>query len=418
MSLSITTLRNVKPAAKPYKLADEKGLFLLVQPSGGMLWRFKYRTDGRDDAGNPKRVEKKLGLGTYPDVGLKDARELRDEARALLAKGLDPADQKRRAKQAAKIGAANTFAAVAESYIAKNERDGLAENTVIKRRWLLKTLRKALGHRPLTEIEPFAILDAVRPFEAAKNEEKAQRALNFVGQVYRFAVANQLATSDPTRDLRGALANPKPKHHAAILEPKKVGELLRAIEGYEGNAVTLFGLKLSALLFVRPGELRKAEWAEIDFDAAVWRIRAERMKGRVEHVVPLSRQAVALLREVQGLTGDGRFVFPSIRTPARPMSENTVNGALRRLGYTNDEMTAHGFRAMASTLLNESGKWSSDAIERALAHKDKDIVRAAYHRGTHWAERVEMAQWWSDHLDTLRLGATVVDFRPRANVCV
>ena len=414
MSLSITTLRNAKPAAKPYKLADEKGLFLLVQPSGGMLWRFKYRADGRDDAGNPKRVEKKLGLGTYPDVGLKDARELRDEARALLAKGLDPADQKRRAKQAAKIGAANTFAAVAESYIAKNERDGLAENTVIKRRWLLKTLRKALGHRPLTEIEPFAILDAVRPFEAAKNEEKAQRALNFVGQVYRFAVANQLATSDPTRDLRGALANPKPKHHAAILEPKKVGELLRAIEGYEGNAVTLFGLKLSALLLVRPGELRKAEWSEIDFDAAVWRIRAERMKGRVEHVVPLSRQAVALLREVQGLTGDGRFVFPSIRTPARPMSENTVNGALRRLGYTKDEMTAHGFRAMASTLLNESGKWSPDAIERALAHKDKDIVRAAYHRGTHWAERVEMAQWWSDHLDTLRLGATVVDFRPRA----
>ena len=408
MSLSITTLRTAKPAAKPYKLADEKGLFLLVQPSGGMLWRFKYRADGRDDAGNPKRVEKKLGLGTYPDVGLKDARELRDEARALLAKGLDPADQKRRAKQAAKIGAANTFAAVAESYIAKNERDGLAENTVIKRRWLLKTLRKALGHRPLTEIEPFAILDAVRPFEAAKNEEKAQRALNFVGQVYRFAVANQLATSDPTRDLRGALANPKPKHHAAILEPKKVGELLRAIEGYEGNAVTLYGLKLSALLFVRPGELRKAEWAEIDFDAAVWRIRAERMKGRVEHVVPLSRQAVALLREVQGLTGDGRFVFPSIRTPARPMSENTVNGALRRLGYTNDEMTAHGFRAMASTLLNESGKWSSDAIERALAHKDKDIVRAAYHRGTHWAERVEMAQWWSDHLDTLRDGAKII----------
>ena len=236
----------------------------------------------------------------------------------MLAKGLDPADRKRRAKQAAKVAAANTFAAVAESYIAKNERDGLAENTVIKRRWLLKTLRKALGHRPLTEIEPFAILDAVRPFEAAKNEEKAQRAFNFVGQVYRFAVANQRATSDPTRDLRGALANPKPKHHAAILEPKKVGELLRAIEGYEGNAVTLFGLRLSALLFVRPGELRMAEWAEIDFDAAVWRIRAERMKGRVEHVVPLSRQAVALLREVQGLTGDGRFVIQSIRTPARP----------------------------------------------------------------------------------------------------
>lgn len=408
MSLSITALRNAKPRAKPYKLADEKGLFLLVQPSGGMLWRFKYRADGRDAAGNPKRVEKKLGLGTYPDVGLKDARDLRDDARAMLAKGVDPADHKRRIKQAAKVGAANTFVAVAESYIAKNERDGLAETTVRKRRWLLSILRKAIGHRPIAEIEPFAILDAVRPFEAAKNEEKAQRALNFVGQVYRFAVANQLATSDPTRDLRGALANPKPRHHPAILEPKKVGELLRAIEGYEGNMVTLFGLRLSALLFVRPGELRKAEWAEIDFDAAVWRIRAERMKGRVEHVVPLSRQAVALLRELEGLTGDGRFVFPSIRTPARPMSENTVNGALRRLGFTSDEMTAHGFRAMASTLLNELGRWSPDAIERALAHKDKDIVRAAYHRGTHWSERVEMAQWWSDHLDMLRDGATVI----------
>lgn len=411
MSLSITILRNTKPAAKPYKLADEKGLFLLVQPSGGMLWRFKYRTDGRDEAGNPKRIEKKLGFGTYPEVSLKDARELRDEARAMLAKGLDPADQKRRAKQAAKIGAANTFAAVAETYIAKNVRDGLAENTVRKRRWLLRTLQKALGQRPIAEIEPFAILDAVRPFEAAKNEEKAQRALNFVGLVYRFAVANQMVTSDPTRDLRGALANPKVKHHAAILEPKKVGELLRAIDGYEGNPITRYGLQLSAMLFVRPGELRKAEWAEIDFDAAVWRIRAERMKGRIEHVVPLSSQAIAILREVQSLTGDGRFVFPSIRTPARPMSENTINGALRRLGYTNDEMTAHGFRAMASTLLNESGKWSSDAIERALAHKDKDIVRAAYHRGTHWAERVEMAQWWSDHLDTLRTGATIIPLK-------
>ena len=207
MSRSITTLRNAKPAAKPYKLADEKGLCLLVQPSGGMLWRFKFRTDGRDEAGNPKRVERKLGFGTYPDVGVRTARDLRDDARAMLAKGSDPADQKRRAKQVAKVSAANTFAAVAESYIAKNERDGLAENTVKKRLWLLSILRKAIG-QPIAEIEPFAILDAVRPFEAAKNEEKAQRALHFVGQVYRFAIANQLATSDPTRDLGSALANP------------------------------------------------------------------------------------------------------------------------------------------------------------------------------------------------------------------
>jgi integrase len=410
MALSVTTLRNAKPKARPYKLADEKGLFLLVQPSGGMLWRFKYRIDGRDAAGNPKRVEKKLGLGTFPEIGLKDARDLRDEARALLAKGIDPADKKRRDKQAAKVSAANTFSAVAKAYIEKNARDGLAEATVCKRKWFLSLLEKAIGHRPIAEIEPFAILDAVRPYEAAKNDEKAHRTLQFVGQVFRYAIANQLAPSDPTRDLRGALASRKPKHHAAILEPKRVGELLRAIDGYEGQPITRIAMQLSPYVFVRPGELRRAEWAEIDLETAVWRIPGSKMKGRQEHAVPLSKQAVALLRETGALTAGGRYVFPSIRTPADPMSENTVNAGLRRLGYTGDEMTAHGFRSTASTLLNESGKWSSDAIERALAHKDKDAVRAAYHRGAHWGERVEMAQWWADYLDMLRTGGTVLSF--------
>jgi integrase len=408
MALSVTTLRNAKPNAKPYKLADEKGLFLLVQPSGGMLWRFKYRIDGRDAAGNLKRVEKKLGLGTFPEIGLKDARDLRDEARALLAKGIDPADKKRRDKQAAKVSAANTFSAVAKAYIEKNARDGLAEATVRKREWFLSLLEKAIGHRPISEIEPFAILDAVRPYEAAKNDEKAHRTLQFVGQVFRYAIANQLAPSDPTRDLRGALASRKPKHHAAILEPKRVGELLRAIDGYEGQPITRIAMQLSPYVFVRPGELRRAEWAEIDLEAAVWRIPGSKMKGGQEHAVPLSKQAVALFREAGALTGGGRYVFPSIRSPANPMSENTVNAGLRRLGYTGDEMTAHGFRSTASTLLNESGKWSPDAIERSLAHKDKDAVRAAYHRGAHWAERVQMAQWWADHLDTLRIGAEIV----------
>jgi len=410
MALTISHLRNAKPQTKPYKLNDEKGLFALVQPSGGILWRFKYRVAGVDDEGNPKRIEKKLGLGTFPDVSLKDARDRRDEARKLLAQGIDPSEKKRRDEHAARISAANTFEAVAQAYIERNKREGLAEATIRKREWFLAIVRKKLGRRPMSELSAFEILEAVRPFEAAKNDEKAHRALQFIGQVFRFAVANQIVTSDPTRDLRGALASPKPKHLAAILEPKKAGELLRAIDGYDGSPVTSVALKLSALLFVRPGELRKAEWTEVDLDGAVWRIPAAKMKGRMEHAVPLSKQAVALFQQVQELTGEGRFVFPSIRTHSRCMSENTVNGALRRLGFSGDEMTAHGFRAMASTLLNESNKWSPDAIERALAHKDRDKVRAAYHRGTHWSERVAMAQWWADYLDQLRKGADVLPF--------
>lgn len=415
MALSNTTIRNAKPKAKPYKLADEKGLFLLVQPSGGMLWRMKYRVDGCDADGTPKRVEKKLGFGTYPEVSLKDARDRRDEARRSLANGIDPAEQKRRDLHASKVSAANTFTSVAEAYITKNERDGLAPNTIVKRRWFIRLLQKSIGQRPISEIQPFDVLEAVRPFEAAKNDEKAHRSLQFVGSVFRFAIANQLASSDPTRDLRGALAKRKPKHHAAILEPKRVGELLRAIDEYEGQGLptTRLALQLLPYVFVRPGELQHAEWTEVDLQIAVWRIPAPRMKGRQEHVVPLSRQAVALFKDLHAMTGDGRFVFPSIRTSLKPISENTLNAALRRLGFTKEEMTAHGFRAMASTLLNESGKWSPDAIERALAHKDKDAIRGAYHRGAHWQERVAMAQWWGDYLDTLRAGADIVPFPRR-----
>lgn len=402
MSLVSIQLRNAKPGLKPYKMADEKGLFLLVQPSGGMLWRFKYRINGHDDDGSPKRIEKKLGLGTYPDVSLKEARERRDEARRMLANGIDPAEQKQRDRRAAMASAANTFCLVAKAYVAKNQRDGLAEATVQKREWFIRLVEKSIGHRPIAEIQPYEVLDAVRPFEASKNDEKAHRTLQFIGQVFRYAVANQLAPFDPTRDLRGALAKRSAKHHAAILDPAKAGEMLRAIDGYEGHPSTRIALQLSALLFVRPGELRRAEWAEIDLGSNVWRIPAAKMKARMEHAVPLSRQAMGLFEEAKFLSGRGRYVFPSIRSPLNPMSENTVNAALRRLGFTGDEMTAHGFRAMASTLLNESNKWSPDAIERALAHKDKDSIRAAYHRGAHWGERVEMAQWWADYLDDLR----------------
>lgn len=400
MPLTDSAIRALKPREKDYKVADEKGLYLQVTPSGGRLWRFKFRASGG--------TERKLALGVYPDVSLRDARDLRDDARKLLAKGIDPAEQKKRERHAAKVSGANSFAAVARAYIDKCRLEGRADATITKQEWLLKLVDRAIGHRPVAEIEPFEMLEAVRKYETTKRTEAAHRALQFSSQVFRFAIANQLATSDPTRDLRGALVSHKSKHHAAILEPKKAGELLRAIDGYEGHPITKIALQLSALLFVRPGELRHAEWSEIDTQAAVWRIPSGKMKMRSEHAVPLSTQSLALLEQVRGLTGDGHFVFPSIRTPARPMSENTVNGALRRLGYTGDEMTAHGFRAMASTLLNESGKWSPDAIERALAHKDRDAVRAAYHRGSHWAERVAMAQWWGDHLETLRVGATIL----------
>lgn len=402
MALTDSAIRALKPQPKPYKVADEKGLYVLVTPAGGKLWKLKFR--------NSVGIERKLSLGAYPDLGLKGARDRRDSARSGLANGVDPAAKKQSDKRAAKINAANGFKSVAEAYIKRNRTDGKAEATVVKRQWFLGLVDRAIGHRPIAEIQPYEILDAVRPFEAAKNHEKAHRTLQFVGQVFRFAVANQLAPRDPTRDLRGALVNRKPKHLAAILEPKRVGELLRAIEGYEGQPSTLLALKLSPLVFVRPGELRRAEWSEIDLDSAVWRIPAAKMKGRVDHAVPLSRQALEVLALAKVVSGHTRFVFPSIRTAKSPMSENTVNAALRRLSFTGDEMTAHGFRAMASTLLNESGKWSSDAIERALAHKDKDSVRAAYHRGVHWTERVEMAQWWADHLDTLREGATIIPF--------
>lgn len=406
MALTDSAIRALKPRERAYKLSDEKGLYLQVTPAGGRLWRLKFRTPGG--------VEKKLSFGGYPDIGLKEARELRDRARSMVANGIDPADKKRHDKRAAKVSADNTFSKVARDYIAKNRRDGLSEATVVKRERFVRLVQRSLGGRPVSEIQPFEILDAVRPFEAAKNDEKALRTLQFVGQVFRYAVANQLVASDPTRDLRGALASRKPKNLAAILEPSAVGELLRNIDGYEGAPLTTLALQLSPLVFVRPGELRRAEWSEIDLDAAVWRIPAAKMKARVEHVVPLNRQAVAILRQAAGLTGGGRYVFPSIRSSFDPMSENTVNAALRRLGYTGDEVTAHGFRSTASTLLNESGKWSPDAIERALAHKGKDLVRAAYHRGAHWQERVLMAQCWGDYLDGLRSGGRVIAMKREA----
>jgi integrase len=393
MPLSDIAIRAAKPGPKPIKLSDERGLFLLVQPSGGKLWRLKYRIAGK---------EKKLSLGRYPDVALKEARERCTEARKLIASGIDPSEQKRTERLDATLRAETTFKAVAEEYIEKSDREGRAAVTIGKARWLLSLLEPALGSRPVDEISPVELLGALKKVEAKGHLETARRMRSFASRVFRYAVATARAKADPAATLRGALVAPKVTHHSAILEAKGVGALLRAIDGYDGQPMTQLALKLAPHVFVRPGELRQAEWEEIDLEAGVWKIAASKMKMRQPHMVPLSRQAIAILQAAQALTGRHRYVFASLYPGKRPMSENTINAALRRLGYSGDEMTAHGFRAMASTLLNESGKWNPDAIERALAHKAADGVRGAYHRGAHWAERVEMAQWWSDYLDTLR----------------
>ncbi len=397
MPLTNTEIRNAKPREKPYKLGDTLGLFLLVQPTGGKLWRFKYRLHGR---------EKKLALGTYPEVSLSEAREARDIARKSVSAGGDPCREKQQAKLLQRREADNTFSVVAQEFFDKRKRDGnaaWAPATTAKNEYLLALLEPHLGNLPIKSILPAEVLAAVRKIEAKGNLESARRALQLASGIFRYGVATARLDLDPTRDLRGALVAPSVKHRAAILTPELLGQLLRAIEGYSGHIGTRYALALAPHVFVRPGELRQAQWEEIDLDEAVWTIPATKTKMRKAHNVPLSRQASAILTEARSHSISGKgYVFPSIRTTSRPMSENTLNGALRRLGYSSDEMTAHGFRATASTLLNESGKWNPDAIERALAHGDEDKVRGAYHRGAHWQERVEMAQWWSDYLDELR----------------
>ncbi len=407
MALTDVAIKNAKSHEKPYKMGDAGGLFLLVQPSGGNLWRLKYRFDGR---------EKKLAIGPYPEISLAEARRRRDDARTLIITGKDPSREKQRDKVRSRAQAESTFAALTKEYCAKRKRDGdkaWAATTATRSAYLLSLLDSSIGRVAIAEIKPPDVLAAVRKIEDKGKLESARRTLQLASAVFRYAVATGRLASDPTRDLRGALTAPTVKHYAAITDPKRVGEMLRAIDGYVGLGLTKLALQLAPHVFVRPSELRCAEWGEIDLDGALWTIPAAKMKMRKVHHVPLSRQAVAVLRDVKAVTGPAGFVFPGMRSRARPMSENTLNAALRRLGYTSEEMTSHGFRALASTLLNESGRWHPDAIERALAHSDKDKVRAAYHRGQHWKERVEMAQWWSEYLDQLRKGADFVQFPER-----
>lgn len=405
MALSDIQIRSARPNAKPYKLFDGGGLHLAVTSAGGKLWRLKYRMAGK---------EKLLSLGAYPEVGLKEARAKRDEARQLLSKGVDPSLAKQRDKARRTMDLGNTFAAVAREFIDRRKTDGhrpYSPATAAKAEWFLRLLTPSLGHVPVADIQPADILVPLRKLERRGTRETARRCLQFISRVLRYAVATARLSSNPARDLQGALATPVVKHHAAITDPAALGGLLRAIDGYTGQPATVLALRLAPHIFQRPGEVRQMRWEELDLDAAVWIIPAKRMKMREDHAVPLSRQAVALLRESQTMTGQVEgYVFPSLRTRTRPLSENTMNAALRRMGYSGAEMTSHGFRSTASTLLNGSGKWSPDAIERALAHKDKNAVRGIYNRSPYWPERVKMAQWWSDYLDVLRQGAEIVTF--------
>jgi integrase len=403
MPLTAIDIKNAKARDKRYRLADGRGLYLEVMPNGARYWRMKYRFGGK---------EKRLALGVFPEVSLVDARDGVTEARTLLKKGIDPTAQRKTEKLVRATSAERTFELVAREWLTKQTH--MAKTTFDKAKWTLETHAFPwLGAKDVREIEPPELLAVLRRLESRKKLETTQRLFQRCNQVFRYAIATGRATRNPCADLRGALATPKTVNHAAITEPKKIGELLRAIDGYTGNFVTLSALKLSPLVFMRPGEVRSAEWSEIDLDRAEWRIPAAKMKMRAEHVVPLSTQAVALLKELEPLTGKRRFVFPSLRTPNACMSDGTVTAALRRLGYSGSEMTAHGFRAMASTRLNEMG-WSPDVIERQLAHAERSKVRAAYNRASYMDERKRMMQAWADYLDGLRKGGDVVAIRKKS----
>jgi integrase len=377
-----------------------------VFPNGSRLWRFKYRLAGK---------ERRLALGAYPEVTLAEARKARDVARLKVAKGIDPSTERKLEKAVKKISAENSFERVAEEYLDKMTAESRAPATITKARWFLSLLKPAIGNMPISEVDPQMLLAALKKLEAKGNYESAKKTRSFASRVFRYGVATGRAKADPAALLSGALIAPKAKHYAAILEPSKLGELLRAIDSFIGSPTTHFALQIAPHIFVRPGELRHAEWAEFDLAEKVWNIPAGKMKARRPHVVPLSPQVLKLLEALHEHTGPKGYLFPALHTSLRPMSENTINVAFRRMGFGADEISSHGLRATASTLLNESGLWNPDAIERALAHGISGGVRGAYHRGQHWPERVKMAAWWSDYLDSLKRGGEVV-YLDKANI--
>ena len=398
--LTDAKVRRIKPAEKPQKFFDGGGLFLLVTPTGGKLWRLKYRFGG---------IEKLLAIGAYPQTSLAEARQKRDQASALMLNGVDPSDTKK-AQKAASAQETETFEVIAREWHTKFSASWAASHgdKIIRRLELYAF--PWLGDRPIKSITAPDLLTVLRRIEAKGTLETAHRTQQNCGQVFRYAVATGRAERDPSGDLRGAIPPASGKHMATITDPKEIAGLLRSIDDYRGSIVTRCALQLAPLFFVRPGELRQAEWSEFNLEAAEWRIPAEKMKAGVLHIVPLSRQALGVLREIHPLTGHGRYVFPSPRTDSRPMSSNAILSALRRMGFAKDEMSGHGFRSMASTLLNEQG-WNRDAIERQLAHAERNSVRAAYNYAEFMPERKKMMQAWADYLEGIKAGTKIIPIR-------
>lgn len=405
MPLTDTALKTAKPQEKLYRLSDSGGLYIEVAPSGGKWWRLKYRFDGK---------EKRLSLGTYPEVSLKDARVRRDEARKLVAAGVDPSAHRQATKAAREAENANTFEVVAREWFGKQSTTWAPSHAEKVMARLENDLFPYLGKRPIAAITAPELLTVLRKIEEREAIDTSHRARQNCSQIFRYAIATGRAVRDPAADLKGALAPVKQSHFASMTDPKAIGGLLRAIDGYQGEPVTKGALRLAPLVFVRPGELRHAEWLEIDLDKAEWNIPAEKMKMREPHLVPLSAQAIAVLRDLQPLTGNGRYVFPSPRTSKKPISDNAILAALRRMGFAKEEMSGHGFRAMARTLLDEVLQVRPDYIEHQLAHAVRDPNGRAYNRTAHLAERRKMMQLWADYLDGLRAGAEVIPFKKPA----
>ena len=385
---------------KQDKLSDGKGLFLLLHTNGSKYWRMNYRFHGK---------QKTLALGVYPDVSLKKARAECERKRQQIREGIDPAALKKAEKQA--VG--HTFEAIALEWFERNRSTWAASHAATVLARLESYVFPVLGSTPINVITSPSLLAMLRKIEAKGIIETAHRVRSICSQVFRYAVATGKAESDPTTSLKGALTPVAKKNFSTITEPAKVGELLRAIDGYEGTFTTLCALRIAPYIFVRPGELRKAEWREFDLEERQWHIPAEKMKMKRPHIVPLSNQVMAILNEVQSVTGEGLYVFPAVRTNSRPMSENTLNAALRRLGFEKSEICSHGFRGMASTILHEQG-WLSDVVEMQLAHTPHNTVKAAYNRAQHLSERIKMMQAWADYLEGLKTSSNVVTLKRKA----
>ena len=397
--LTDTKLRTLKPREAAYRVADSNGLCIEVRPRGSKVWRYRYR-----HAGNASIAT----LGEYPAMTLAEARAERDKARALVKKGTSPSHAAKAERVARQEKALTTFSIVASEFIAKREKEGMGAGSVERSRRLIEKDLAGIAQIPVDEVSAPTLLAALRKMEKRGIVESAHRARGLANQVFRYAIATGRAERNPAADLIGALERPQTTHFASIILPTKIGELLRAIYSYQGSVVTVAALKLAPMVFVRPGELRAAEWSEIELDKATWDIPAEKMKMKQPHVVPLSEQAIEVLRELHSITGRGQYVFPSVRSIRRPMSENTINAALRYMGFDSDTMTGHGFRAMARTVLDEELNFPVDHIEHQLAHAIRDANGRAYNRTSHLPARRKMMQAWSDYLDHLRIGARVI----------